>query len=332
MSDPTALIVLPRLQIQNANAISGPLTWGFPSPTAFAGFIHALERRLKKELEEGFGGVGIVCHKFEPQVSKPAGKYTHVFQLTRNPLSQREEKNKISTGGNISPPSFVEEGRTHIEVSLVFALLDYLDEEDSNALIKKLMGIVHTLRLAGGSILPQRVGKRFNAQYWPLALDKVGQDETFRKLRRSLLPGFALVQREDYLQARLAEMQEQDSQANALDALLDLSRLNIEPYPSNSDAPDEIQWGIRKHPGWLVPVPVGYAAISPLYKAGEVRNARDNETPFRFVENLYSLGEWVSPHRITTAEQILWHQHADVEKGIYRCINHYVEHLPIGIN
>jgi len=319
MTNSSALIVLPRLQVQNANAVSGPLTWGFPSPTAFAGFVHALERRVAVELDDefkGFGGVGIICHKFEPQVCKPEGKYTQVFQLTRNPL-----------GKDSKTAAIVEEGRAHLEVSLVFSVFGYLDEEESDDLIEKLMGIVHTMRLAGGSLLPQRTGKRYNAQYLPLAHDKVSQDETFRNLRRRLLPGFALVQREDYLQTRLAEMQADDHQANALDALMDLSRLNIEPDQPNPDNPDETQWGVRKHPGWLVPVPVGYAAISPLYPAGEVANARDNGTPFRFVENLYSLGEWVSPHRLATLEQLLWHQDADAEQGLYRCINHYAKHL-----
>lgn len=319
MTNASALIVLPRLQVQNANAISGPLTWGFPSPTAFAGFVHALERRVTDELDDefkGFGGVGIVCHKFEPQVCKPTGKYTQVFQLARNPLGKDGKTSAI-----------VEEGRAHLEVSLVFSVLGYLDEEDSDDLIKKLMIIVHTLRLAGGSLLPQRAGNRYKAQYWPLAHDKVSQDETFRNLRRRLLPGFALVQREDYLQTRMTEMQEQDTTVNALDALMDLSRLNIEPEQPNPSKPNEIQWGVRKHPGWLVPVPVGYAAISPLYPAGEVANSRDNETPFQFVENLYSLGEWVSPHRLTTLDQLLWHQQTDVENGIYRCINNYPQYL-----
>ena len=312
MSSPSALILLPRLQVQNANAVSGPLTWGFPSPTAFAGFVHALERRLANDLEAKFGGVGIVCHQFEPQVCKPEGKYTQVFQLTRNPL-----------GKDGKTAAIVEEGRAHMEVSLLFSLHGYIDEEESEALIEKLMTVVHTLRLAGGTLLPQRVGNRYQAQYWPLAFDKVSQDETFKQLRRRLLPGFALVERGDYLQAHMSEMQE----ANALDALMDLSRLNIEPDPPNPDKPSEAEWHVRKHPGWLVPVPVGYAAISPLYQAGEVANARDDETPFRFVENLYSLGEWVSPHRLTTLDQLLWHQQADAERGIYRCINRYANYL-----
>jgi CRISPR-associated protein Csy2 len=62
MNQPTALLLLPRLKVQGANAISGPLSWGFPSPTAFIGFTHALERHFSNELRDGFGGVGIVCH------------------------------------------------------------------------------------------------------------------------------------------------------------------------------------------------------------------------------------------------------------------------------
>ena len=312
MNNPQALILLPRMQIQNANAVSGPLTWGFPSPTAFTGFVHALERRLADELTEGFGGVGIVCHKFEPQVTKPAGKYTQVFQLTRNPL-----------GKDGKSAAIVEEGRTHMEISLVIAFHDYIDSDDVNDFLEKVTRTVHSMRLAGGSILPMREGKRYRAQYWLLPQDEVGMADRFRRFRRQLLPGFALVQREDRLQTRLTEIKQTNPQATALDALLDLSRLNIEPDQPNPDIPEEKQWGVRKQPGWLVPIPVGYAAISPLHGPGDVTNARDESTPFSFVENLYSLGEWLSPHRVATLQQILWHQHADTDKGIYQCVNRY---------
>ena len=39
-----ALLLVPHLQVQNANAISSPMTWGFPSITAFVGLMAALER------------------------------------------------------------------------------------------------------------------------------------------------------------------------------------------------------------------------------------------------------------------------------------------------
>ncbi len=328
MNKAQALILLPRLRVQNANAISGPLTWGFPSPTAFTGFVHALQRKLATalggEMDVRFGGVGIVCHHFEPQINKPNGVYKPgVFQLSRNPINQREDKSKIDKVGNITPASIVGEGRVHLEVSLVFSVLDYLDEEDTETVMERLNVLVHQQRLAGGSILPQRAGKRYRSQYWPLAMDKSKQDETFRKFRRQLLPGFALVQRDKYLKSHLQNMRATNAQANALDALLDLSRINYEPVPIDSKNPEPVEWKIRKRQGWLVPLPVGYASISPLYNAGTVANVRDEKIPFRFVESLYSLGQWLSPHRLNTLDQLLWHYSTDVDQGIYRCVNGY---------
>lgn len=314
MNDAKALILLPRLQIQNANAISGPMSWGFPSPTAFAGFVHALQRQLSHVLHNGFGAVGIVCHQFDPQVSRPPGKRTYAFNLTRNPQGK--------DGGTAA---IVEEGRAHMEVSLLLTLLDTIDSEERIFFAQDVMEIAHTMRLAGGSMLPQRPGKRYEAIFHSLPPSQAEQDKAFRKLRRSLLPGFALVQREDRLAEHLHQMQKKEAQANALDALLDITRLNIEPNQINSEEPNEHQWDIRRQPGWLVPIPVGYAAISPLFAPGEVRNARDNETPFRFVESLYSLGEWVSPHRLTTLQQLLWYRQTDMENGIYRCTNRFAD-------
>lgn len=318
MNEISALILLPRLKVQNANAISGPLTWGFPSPTAFAGFVHALERKFAAQLSEGFAGVGIICHQFDPQVFQPPGRRTQVFRLTRNPVGK--------DGGTMA---LVEEGRAHMEVSLVIAVKDYLPDSEGQYLAEELHHAAQGMRLAGGSLLP-REGKRYQAQWWPLPGDGDGDAAVFRKLRRRLLPGFALVQRDDLLASHLAELRQTSPESHALDALLDLSRLNYEPVmspASDADQADLVNWEIRRKPGWLVPLPIGYAGISPLYAPGEVDNARDDTTPFRFVESLYSLGQWISPHRLGGLHQLLWTQEADADNGIYRCINRYSEFL-----
>ena len=318
MTDISGLILLPRLKVQNANAISGPLTWGFPSPTAFAGFVHALERKFSAELNEGFAGVGIICHQFDPQVFQPPGRRTQVFRLTRNPVGK--------DGGTMA---LVEEGRAHMEVSLLIAVKDYLPESEGQYFADQVHNSAQGMRLAGGSLLPQE-GQRYRAQWWPLAGDVEGDAATFRKLRRRLLPGFALVQRDDLLAEHLAELRQTAPQSHALDALLDLSRLNIEPIAKKSDdpaQPDQISWEVRRKPGWLVPLPIGYASISKLYAPDEVENARDSTTPFRFVESLYSLGQWLSPHRLDSLKQLLWTQETDADNGIYRCTNRYSETL-----
>ena len=69
------LLVLPRLRIQNANAISSPLTHGFPSMTAFLGLMWALERKLcANNIGMAFDSVGVICHDFDEQVTE--GGYT----------------------------------------------------------------------------------------------------------------------------------------------------------------------------------------------------------------------------------------------------------------
>ena len=65
------LLVLPRLRVQNANAVSSPLTHGFPSMTAFLGLMWALERRAAAAgiPHLAFNAVGVVCHDWQEQVT-----------------------------------------------------------------------------------------------------------------------------------------------------------------------------------------------------------------------------------------------------------------------
>lgn len=327
-----ALLLLPRLKVQNANTVSSPLTWGFPAPRAFTGFAHALERRLDSQgMDLSLGGVGIVCHQFEPQTVKPPGRYTQVFSLTRNPLNHE---------GN--PQAIVEEGRAHMEVSLLITVSGDgcpLDDGQYEALAAKILHEVEGMRLAGGSILPNPHRAKHPAQWvaWPDYEEE--QSKAFFKLRRHLAPGFVLVGRSQLLADHVLDMQKERAEATALDALLDLCALHHTPPTqvisnanstlSDGDDAADVQevyapvtdskdWSVsRRKPGWLVPLPVGYAAISPLYAPGEVKNARDNDTPFRFVENVLSMGEWVGSHRIKNLHDLLWRHDAQPDAGLY---------------
>ncbi|MDP2369600.1 type I-F CRISPR-associated protein Csy2 [Rhodoferax sp.] len=318
-----AVLLLPRLRVQNANAVSSPLTWGFPAPSAFTGFTHALQRRLNAVgYRLNFGGVGIVCHQFDPQVFQPPGRRTQVFRLTRNPVDKDGDTSAI-----------VEEGRTHLEISLVLTVAGEdcpYNEDDRKTLAAEVLACAEGMRLAGGSVLPNPNRHKYPAQWitWPDLLEERRLE--FRRLRRRLMPGFALVSREQLLAQHIDRLRQTQPQTNALDALLDLCRLNIEPQAA-LDTDDEAEsappklattWAVRKqHRGWLVPLPVGYAAISPLYQPGEVKNARDSELPFRFVESVLTLGEWLSPHRIAELPHLLWHHDAQPDAGLYRVYN-----------
>ena len=323
------LLTLPRLRVQNANCISSPMTWGFPAITAFTGFMVALQRRLMQKAGEAnalaaslrFESVGVVCHRFEPQVTQSG--YTRSFALTRNPVLKDGDTAAI-----------VEEGRAHLDISLVFTVYlaqGYVSDEDAQSAAEAVAAEVAGMRLAGGSIMPPLQKLRVH-QSKPrmevLKADAEEQNKQFKQLRRRLLPGFALVSRDDVLHQRLktliADHASQASTSSAvptlLDAWLDLSRINHRALLDESTG--KVTWKPDKRPGWLVPMPIGFSTLS-AHDAGTVANARDANTPFRFVESVYSIGQWVSPHRLQSAEAFMWRPHYDEEVGLYRCVNDY---------
>lgn len=306
-AEPAAWLLLPHLRVQNANAISGPFTWGFPAPSAFTGFVHALSRKAQQKIDPAIQleGTAIVCHDFDPQVS---GRYIKSFNLTRNPVDQSG-----------SPCAFVEEGRVHLEVSLLIGMhgeaIELATPSELVPLASRLETLAHAQRLAGGSILPT---SRFQAT----VIQSDRDEHELRTLRRRLLPGFALVERGDRLQQHLEAMRTTDADATPLDALMDLVALHWEcTTTERADGSQTVEWTPRPRIGWTVPLPVGYRAISTLYDPGTVRNARDEVTPLRFVETVYSLGEWVSPHRVHKLTDLLWHHQAQPAPGLYLCSN-----------
>lgn len=310
MSETAALIELSRLRVHNANAVSGPLSWGFPAPTAFTGFTHALQRHLG---DLRLGGVGIVCHGFEPQVIRTSGGYTQSFRLMRHPYiaGWKQFQNKAA--------ALVEEGRANLDITLLIELLDELDEDEHEDLAADIGALLPGMRIAGGSV--QNTSPDVQIHVWPETLDDA--QTVFRRKRYRWLPGFALVERRDRLEAHLAQLRQDTPDADTLDALLDLLALHVKPH--TDEATGKTEWQAQAQHGWMVPLPLGYAALSEAFEPGTVRNVRDNSAPFRFVESLYTAGQWLSPHRLTSLDQLLWHTESDAEQGLYLCRNHYME-------
>lgn len=314
------LLEVPRLRVQNANAISSPHTWGFPAMSAFVGLMHALERRLHAEdIELNLDSVGVICHRHEPQVSRSG--HTHAFHLTRNPVDKKGDTAAI-----------VEEGRTHLEITLVFAASGPAVEAHSRGngsdIEESVSAMLPTLRVAGGTIQPPlpRRGTLPRPQLIPVAETEEGQAKQARRLLRRWLPGFALLGRDDLLHDHHAELQKTDPESDLLDAWLDLARFNwVARREDPEDGNDgKVHWE-RRGParGWLVPIPVGYGALGRLHEAGTVGGARDDRTPFRFVESLYSIGEWKSPHRLQSPAELLWYVDNQEADGLYRLRNNY---------
>jgi len=290
------LLILRNIRVENANAIAG-LTYGFPSITHFLGFTHALSRRTSRKFDISLSGCMVVAHDHHIKMQQPKNWGDRVFALTRNPLTK---------GGKTA--AFIEEGKMHMEVSLLIDISGYLSDDDFDELQDFIEQHLATFRLAGGTII--RYEKVSIADY-------PDSDRATRKLLYSLLPGFVLMDKTGLLRQHA-----ETRQLDILDAWLDFIAIKYKAEPKPDEAITEKtkadwQYVDKPYPGYLVPIMTGYKGISPLYSPGTVKNTRDPDVPFRFVEAVYGIGEWKSPHRLTDIAACLWHyQHQD---DLYLC-------------
>lgn len=316
-----AILILHHVKVENATAITG-LTYGFPSMSAFLGYTHALSRTLQSKHGLSLGGCGVVCHSHQLQAYRPSPWEDYRFTMTRNPLTKE---------GNT--PSFVEEGRMHMDVSLVIECdfnADKFDfgagsiEQDVAHFEEYILNLAQTRRLAGGTI--QRIRR---VEFIELRDDDIPSN--IRKQLLRLLPGFALVDRTELLQEHYQHLIQQAPDTELVDAWLDFIAIKYRASVDPHGQPDEngmiadghCEWDIVPKPanGYLVPMATGFKAISPLYEAGEVVGCRDPNVPFRFVEAAYGIGQWISPHRLTGINDLIWRYH--VEDDWYICKNSY---------
>ncbi|HWK70800.1 MAG TPA: type I-F CRISPR-associated protein Csy2 [Burkholderiaceae bacterium] len=317
-----AVLILRHVKVENATAITG-LTYGFPSMSAFLGYTHALSRILQSQHGLSLGGCGVVCHSHNLQAYRPSPWADYRFTMTRNPLTKEG-----------STPSFVEEGRMHMDVSLVIECDFNADRVDFGAgeithdvvlLEEYVLGLAQTRRLAGGTI--QSIG---SVDFVELRGDDASNN--IRKQLLRLLPGFALVDRSELLHEHYRHLIQQAPNAELLDAWLDFIAIKhqarVDPQGGHSDedgttTDGDCEWDIVPKPanGYLVPMAMGFKAISPLYAPGQVVGSRDPNIPFRFVEAAYGIGQWISPHRLTGINDLIWRFH--VEDDWYICKNSY---------
>ncbi len=308
------LLVVPRIRVQNANAISSPLTHGFPAMSAFIGLMWALERKVHAAgLDLQFNAVGVVAHDYDEQTTDE--RFVSAFRLTRNPI-----------GKDGTTAAIVEEGRMHLDISLIFGVqskaLDRHEQlQDIAELVKQ---ILDGMRIAGGTVIPSELNRTRQMPYLlPFGGDEESKAVLFSRLKMRLLPGFTLVERQDVLEERYETLREENESVTRLDAWLSLSRINWR-WQGGDASEEKGEWRHdRKGLGWVVPIPVGFGALTDVQPAGSVKNARDSTTPFCFVESLYGIGQWLSPHRLHNAEQLLWYPDSRPQEGLYRCRNDY---------
>ncbi|WDP91085.1 MAG: type I-F CRISPR-associated protein Csy2 [Desulfobacter sp.] len=302
------ILLIPHIQVQNANALSSPFTIGFPAMTAWLGAVHALERHLNAALNckpaetISFQAVGVVSHQFKLHTYKGPGDYEFSIIGTGNPLIEPKNKKKNKPEGYAERPSFIEEARCHLEVSLVIAC-EGIDKSLEPDVIEQVGQILHSrMKIAGGDILKFQQPKFFR---------------DFKQLKHRLMPGYALIERRELMIKAMEQGQD------ALDALIDYLAVhhNCEQQEKNGEL--EVTWSSQRKQtgpegqrGWIVPIATGFHGISEL---GSAQNQRDSETPHRFAEAVVTLGEFRMSYRLKYIEDLLWHYHYDAENNLYLC-------------
>lgn len=285
MSETKTFLLIPRIRIQQANALSSPYSIGFPALTAWLGAVHYLERQLKhnkKIKDEGedyedlsFKRVGVVCHDFNLHTYRGNNDYFHSIINTANPLTKEGNR-----------PAFIEQARCDLEASII---IDYDVDDDDNLCYYLNDLIKGHFKIAGGDVLKANDTLLINQEH----------------LIAKLMPSYALIERRDLIQEAMKEGQD------ALDAILAYLQVNHEWYPEKK------QWqSQRKEKGWFVPIATGFYGLNDL---GIIEQQRD-QIDHRFAESLVTLGEFIMPYRLeNNLDKILWHYVYNEESKEYYC-------------
>lgn len=290
-----------KVVICDANAISSPLTYGFPAITGFTGAFHALSRTMMADdrfAHLALGGVLLACYDCTPKTYRTSKYRDYTFNQTRNPLKK-----------DGTTASIVEEGKCNLVMSFVVELRadDIVDEQTILALTQFLSQAIFKQRIAGGSVMG--MAKIDPVQYFGF--------EQIQELVPLLMPAFVLMDASAEFSELIANAQNQNPKITPLDVLLDVCTLHHIP---ELDTDGNTKWhtkSIKTGQGWLVPMPMGYQAISQLFHAGMMTNVRNPQYPSQYVEAIYGLGKWVYPHHLKNSlETAFWQQRYDGD-GLY---------------
>ena len=295
-------MVIPKIEVQGANAMSCPYIVGFPAMTAWLGACHAMQRKMKiaDEALKDFcvHGVAASCHSFNLKKFKDHFDTYNYLAGVRKPLVKN---NKNNTWGQ---PAFIEEARADGTVSLLLEITG-VDAETKEKAENAAESILAQMKLAGGDIMRYK-----KPEIYFMAGDAEMKKKIRHKILGRLMPGYVLIDRTDLLKDIHDE-----AGGDMLDALLKAISVH---YKKERD--EETFSPSKMRPGWLVPTAAGYRAISDVCS---LDNQRDTAYPHKFVESIMTLGEFILPTKVNRIDDLLWHYEHDMKN--YKCVNHKME-------
>lgn len=261
-----------HINLEYANSIAGMGTHGFPSIGAFLGFCENLNisiRKINKDIH--LGGVLILSHNIEEQIYSVKGK---IFGFKQKKAGLDVKK--------LEAKPILEEGYAHADLSLIVELKTestIYNENEKNTIRTMIYDLAKVKRIAGGNIISINECNFIN-------------EENLRTKLFELYPFSALVNASSYF----LEFMQQNNISSKLDGLLSLCSIHYEcnKDPNTSDTDKKIEWNLKyKKSNYLVPIHIGYKAISDDFRASKTVSLRSDEYDATFVEPVFSLGEWI---------------------------------------
>lgn len=288
-------LLLPHIQVHNANALSSPYTIGFPAMTAWLGATHALQRKLnEKSFSVLFNATGVISHRMDLQTHRGNNDFVSSIIGTGNPLDKSGSR-----------PAFIEEARCHLDVSLLIELSG-LDKDNEEEFLTQIAYTLNAkMKIAGGDI------KNFNTP--EIILAEEGNEKDRARVTRKLMPGYVIIERRELM------LEGMSLGKDGIDALLDYLAIH---HHCEKDEDGHITWYSQrktyqdKSSGWIVPIATGFQGISDIAAA---KNQRDPDKLHRFAESIVTLGEFKMPYRFNNIGDMLWRYHFDDENDLYLC-------------
>lgn len=305
-------ILIPKISIEDANALSSPYSVGFPAMTAWLGAVHALQRKLREQGYEDicFPKSTVSCHDITVRSYRSAGStYDQLFSK-RFPIKK-----------NGKSASFTVDATCDLEVSL---LIEYenLKLNQINTLLEDIKRILQfDMKLASGNVIS--VGQ---LEYLKFD-DDLDEDDQLRPILRKLMLGHVLIDRRDLVEKYM--LQGKDALDAILGPLTTTSKAQVitvvadekDDKATTDKKTEKIVWNTSKEEmGWIVPTSIGFKAISPAGKALNQRKENPNAEHV-FAECVVTLGQFVMPYRIDSLEQLLWRYDYDRKNNLYLCVN-----------
>ena len=342
------LLLIKRIEVQNANAVAG-FTGGFPSITHFLGFVHNLDRKLQRsDFQRRVGqidGCAVIAHE---HCVHTYGKWSDNFTQNRTPpyLHKHDKKNAppvIEEGKMNMTVSLVVGIKTDPgnETNAFCGWLhdQCLKQRLAGGTILRIGGVeIYNLnetsnfyllkhRLLPGFALKDRSEYLEQVQQGNAELESLDAWLDFAALKQGARPECKQITQylnnsNDSLADEWAQHLSQPYSGSVSESILQCFA-GLEDSKQNKkllkewqhylkpDAKTPATWEYlpKPNPGYLVPIMVGYKAITPVYDNDEVDSTRDSDTPVCFVEAAHSIGEWWGVNRFRKPSDItdcLW--------------------------